>query len=75
MFSDNQPICDVGYLNSLYENAENPLVLQAEGGSLVPLINVGLPTVWERGQVWRWAKLFIYFLIVKQPASHPQCFV
>lgn len=51
MFTDNQPICDAGYFNSLYENAENPLVLQAEGGSLVPLINVSLPTVWERGQV------------------------
>lgn len=33
MFTDNHPICDIGYLNSLYENAENPLVLQAEGGS------------------------------------------
>lgn len=60
------------YLNSLYEN---PLMLQAEGGGLVPLINVSLPTVWERGQVWRWTKLFIYFLIVKQPGSHPQCFL
>lgn len=60
------------YLNSLYEN---PLMLQAEGGSLVPLINVSLPTVWERGQVWRWTKLFIYFIIVKQPGYHPQCFL
>lgn len=50
-------------------------MLQAEGGSLVPLINVGLPTVWERGQVWRWTKLFIYFLIVKQAGYHPQCFL
>lgn len=50
-------------------------MLQAEGGGLVPLINVSLPTLWERGQVWRWTKLFIYFLIVKQPACHPRCFV
>lgn len=50
-------------------------MLHAEGGSLVPLINVSFPTVWERGQVWRWTKLFIYFLIVKQPGCHPQCFL
>lgn len=60
------------YLNSLYKI---PLMLLAEGGSLVPLINVSLPTVWERGQVWRWTKLFIYFLIVKQPGCHLRCFL